>query len=270
MAQQIRDMDVVRGIVNRISQMLDAPKWTENLQSMITKYEYQGLNVLQVVQSIYASGAANGRSPAAIDVNVVEMICLFLTRGNNLRKMAERSSEAGNATIRDLRDIYGLVERARGAANGITLSRVAASFPIITLRILANPTVAIPRAVVLPAAFGQNFPRQMQTVIAAAVFPAGANGKTLMKALLLYMIEENKVIGEQRNANPADVLNRIIPFAKASYVSSIIPADERDAVSRSVNLIVGPEDASTVTGAITPAALHFDATYPGTNLNFMD
>lgn len=108
-----------------------------------------------------------------------------------------------------MRGTYGLVERARGAANGITLSRVAASFPITTLRILGNADVVIPRAVTLPAAFGQTFPRQMQTVIAASIFPAGDIGKTLMKALLLYMIEENKVIGEQSNANAADVLNTV-------------------------------------------------------------
>nr|QRW42056.1 MAG: nucleoprotein [Niwlog virus] len=266
MTQQVASMATVRQIIERISGLLDANDWATTLQNIVTRYEYQGLNVLQVVQSIYASGARRGRTPAIIDGNIVEMVCLFLTRGNNLRKMVERSSEAGATSINDLRVTYGLVERARGAANGITLSRVAASFPIITLRILANPDVIIPRAVTLPAAFGQNFPRQMQTVIAASIFPSGDNGKTLMKALLLYMIEENKVIGEQRNANPQDVLTRIIPFAKASYVSSIIPAGDRVDACTTVDLIV----AGAVAGSVTPAALNFEASYPGTNLSFMD
>lgn len=67
----------------------------------------------------------------------------------------------------------------------------------------------------------------MQIVIAAAIFSRSNAGRVLMKALLLYLIEENKLLGQDRAGDDTTILNRVIPYARASFVSSIFQAEKR-------------------------------------------
>lgn len=79
----------------------------------------------------------------------------------------------------------------------------------------------------------------MQTVIAAAVFPRGQVGVSLMKALLLYLIEENKLLGGTTTSSDQETLTKVIPFARASFVSSIVSQGDRLKVCAALDLVIG-------------------------------
>lgn len=165
----------------------------------------------------------------AIQSDVFSMILLFLSRGNNVDKMLLRTNDVGRARISGLKNIYKLANNVERGGNAvITLSRVAAVFPVVTLKLLSTAGANIPRAVSLLATdFGADFPRQMQTVIAAAIFPKGPKGVQLMKALLLYLIEENKLLSNVGAATDSEILQKVAPFARASYVSGIVSHNDR-------------------------------------------
>lgn len=161
----------------------------------------------------------------AIQSDVFSMILLFLSRGNNVDKMLLRTNDVGRARISGLKNIYKLANNVERGGNAvITLSRVAAVFPVVTLKLLSTAGANIPRAV---SDFGADFPRQMQTVIAAAIFPKGPKGVQLMKALLLYLIEENKLLSNVGAATDSEILQKVAPFARASYVSGIVSHNDR-------------------------------------------
>lgn len=161
--------------------------------------------------------------------DISSMVLLFLSRGNNVDKMLLRTNDVGRARISGLKTVYKLVNNVgRGENAVITLSRVAAVFSVLTLKLLATDRANIPRAVSLLATdFGSDFPRHMQTVIAAAVFPKGPIGVQLMKALLLYLNEENKLLSYTGALSDPDILQKVTPFARASYVSGIVSQTDR-------------------------------------------
>lgn len=220
------------------------------------------------MKELYARGAATNKSTAEVQADIVSMILLFLSRGNNIDKMLTRTNEEGRVKINNLKLIYRLSNKVGGGGNEIiTLSRVAAVFPVVTLRLLANPAFSIPRAVTLATAeFGENFPSAMQTVIAAAVFPRGPIGLSLMRALLLYLIEENKLLGGASNSSDQDTLTKVIPFARASFVSSIVNQGERLRICNSLNLVSGNNASPNLIVAINT----FTGRYPGVDLSFIN
>lgn len=235
----------------------------------ITNFEYQGLDVKAIIKALYTRGAEKGRTGEQIREDIWRMILLFLCRGNNLKKMLERSKAEIVGVIRGFKNNYNLVDQVgRGGSDKITLSRVAAVFPGVTLALLAHPTISpsIPRAVSLPISdFGNNFPKVMQTVIVASILPKSPVGISLMKALLLYMIEENRLLSKVRNQTNEMILDEVIKFAKASFSSNVLPFDQRTEVCERHGIIVSNAPAaSTVTATST-----FDRKYANIDFNFM-
>lgn len=226
-------LDDVRAEMDAIARLFDDDTFRAELESSITDFEYQGLNVLALANQIMRRAKAANVDDAKKDI--VSMILLFLCRGNNVDKMVSRTTDKGKARIMSFKTIYGLVNNVgRGGNTVLTLSRVAAVFPLITIRLLSMSDLNIPRAVLLPTTdFGEKFPKTMQTVIAAALFPRSALGKDLMRALLLYLIEENKLLGQDKTGDDAMILAKIIPYARASHVSSIFPVGKRNQVCKS-------------------------------------
>nr|UYL94377.1 MAG: putative nucleocapsid protein [Hameenlinna phasivirus] len=258
----------VRNEMNALVGRVDAADFVAVIRATLSEFEYQGLNVLGIVQEIYRRGLAGGRTRENVQQDVLSMILLFLSRGNNVDKMLLRTNEAGRVRINALKLLYRLANNVgRGGNAVVTLSRVAAVFPVATLKLLANGEVNIPRAVTLAVAeFGANFPKQMQTVIAAAVFPRGNNGSQLMKALLLYLIEENKLLSNVGGVPDHDILLRVIPFARASFVSSIVPNGDRPNICIGIGLLTAELQPS---GSLNVAINTFNQRFPNADLNFI-
>lgn len=215
----------VRSEMNELVVRVDSQDFATILRNTLAEFEYQGLNVMGIVQEIFRRGAVGGRTKQDIQSDISSMIILFLCRGNNVDKMLQKTNETGKVRIAGLKQLYRLSNNAgRGGNTVVTLSRVAAVFLVVTLKMLSNSDVNIPRAVTLASSdSGDNFPKAMQTVIAAAVFPKEIIDLSVMKALLLYLIEENKLLSNVAGALDSDILARVIPFARASLVSSIAP-----------------------------------------------
>lgn len=90
-----------------------------------------------------------------------------------------------------------------------------------------------------------------------------------MKALLLYLVEENKLLSQVAGQSDEDILKRVIPYARASFVSSIILAVSRMQVSKASGYLVENNGVTVVSGAITPAVNPFDRKFPNTDLSFV-
>lgn len=223
--------------------------------------------MIGIVQEIYKRGSIAGKAKEAIQSDVSSMILLFLSRGNNVDKMLLRTNDVGRTRINTLKTTYKLANNVgRGGNSIITLSRVAAVYPVVTLKLLSTVGANIPRAVSLSATdFGADFPRQMQTVIAAAIFPKGALGVQLMKALLLYIIEENKLLSNVGNASDADILQKVTPFARASFVSGIVGHTDRLVICTELGLTDGANRSTRITVAVNT----FNQKYPVFDLSFI-
>ncbi|QEM39251.1 capsid [Guadeloupe mosquito phasivirus] len=264
----IRDMNTVRDEMNNILTLIETAEFTALLRQSLSEFEYQGLNVTGIAREIYRRGLVGNRTPESVRKDVSTMIILFLSRGNNVDKMITRTNDAGKIRITTLKNTYNIANRVGNGGNTIiTLSRVAAVFPLVTLGMLANPQLAVPRAVTLSADdFGLVFPRQMQTVISAAIFPKSILGSSLMKALLLYLIEENKLLSNEHFNNDQEILAKVIPFARASFVSSVIV--NRVESCQSLGLLT-TEEPIQIPASIAVAVNTFTRKFPQTDLNFI-
>lgn len=58
----------------------------------------------------------------------------------------------------------------------------------------------------------------MQTVIVAFLFPKRDTGRKLMKALLLYLIGENKLLSTESLGDDKAMLAKVMLYARASFV----------------------------------------------------
>lgn len=260
----------VREEMNLILAAIEETDFKQVLKQALVEFEYQGLNVAGIAKEIYRRGLAGSRNIESVRKDVSLMILLFLGRGNNIDKMLTRTNDAGKLRITALKTTYAIANRVgRGGNTVITLSRVAAVFPLVTLQILADDEVVVPRAVTLSAEnFGLAFPKQMQTVVAAAVFPKGAIGSSLMKALLLYLIEENKLLSTENFTNDQEILTKVIPYARASFVSSVILDNSRLGICKTLNLVT--KDANPQPAASLQIAINtFNHKYPQADLSFI-
>lgn len=268
---EFNNMNQIMEETKLILDSIDAGNFKDAALALIQSYEYQGLDVKSLIRTIYSRGQAGGKPAVEIREDIWKMILLFLCRGNNISKMLTRSKEDIVVSIRGLKTTYQLQDKVgTGGSDRVTLSRVAAVFPGVTLKLLADENIseAIPRAVSLSSIdFGDRFPKVMQTVIVASVFPKSEVGKTLMKALLLYMIEENKLLSRNTaTQNDNAILIEVMKYAKASFMSSILPFDQRREAAEKHNIIV----RGSVAANIMPAATTFERKYPNADLTFMN
>ncbi|AMA19448.1 nucleocapsid protein [Phasivirus baduense] len=266
-----QNMTQIMAETRLILDSIEADNFRDTAIALIQSYEYQGLDVRSLIKTIYSRGLAAGRPVAGVREDIWKMILLFLCRGNNISKMLTRSKDDIVVNIRAFKTNYQLQDKVgTGGSDRVTLSRVAAVFPGVTLKLLSdeNISASIPRAVSLSIIdFGENFPKVMQTVIVASVFPKSSTGKTLMKALLLYMIEENKLLSRNTSTqNDNAILIEVMKYAKASFMSTILPFDERLVAAERHHLIV----QGSASAAIVPAANTFDRKYPNADLTFMN
>lgn len=263
------DLEAIRREMDLMLARVEQQDFAETLQITLSQFEYQGLNVLGITNEIYRRGVAAGKARSEIREDIVKMIVLFLSRGNNIDKMMTRTNDAGRILIQSFKQVYSLSNNVgRGGNTVITLSRVATVFPVITVRILASPTIRIPRAVTLSTSdFGSNFPSQMQTVIVAAILPKSDLGRELMKALLLYLIEENKLLSQAGSMSDADILKRVLPFARASFVSSIVPESAREDAVTSAGLLIRVNQTLSIPATVATAISTFDRKYPLFNIS---
>nr|QIC54226.1 nucleocapsid protein [Phasivirus wutaiense] len=266
-----KDMTAVEAETKLILDAIKNRDFAATAISLIGDYEYQGLDVKAIIRTIYMRGAAKGLTAATIRTDIWKMILLFLCRGNNVDKMLARSKSDIATVIQGYKGTYELHDKVgRGGSDRLTLSRIASVFPGVTLTLLTHESISahIPRAVSLSSTdFGDNFPKVMQTVIVASIFPKGALGVKLMKALLLYMIEENKLLSKNTSTQSDEaILTEVMKFAKASFMSSVLPFSERMVVAERKGLIV----RDNVAGNILVATASFDRIHRSVDFTFVN
>lgn len=107
----------IRSEMNLILEKVSSDNFLSVIQSTLSEFEYQGLNVIGIVQEIYRRGTAAGKLKDAIQSDISSMVLLFLSRGNNVDKMLLRTNDVGRARISGLKTIYKL-------ANNVGLRKI--------------------------------------------------------------------------------------------------------------------------------------------------
>lgn len=262
----LKELNDVRIEMNALDDRFNVANFIEQVNAILREFEYQGLDVLHLTNEIFRRGHANKRTKEQIRDDISSMIILFLSRGNNITKMIKKSNDTGKIRIQTLQGHYLLQDQVgAGGTSVLTLSRIAAVFPVVTLKYLALDQLNIPRAVTLNTRdFGAAFPRHMQTVIAASVFPKGSVGMDLMCALLLYLIEENKILGKETAKADKDILKTFVPSARASFVSGLVEDHDRVATCVKLKLLASSETA--VDSSLVTAVETFKRTFPSVDL----
>nr|BEK62752.1 MAG: nucleoprotein [Anopheles phasivirus 2] len=280
MSTENMTMTDLRREIQTINSLMDTLDWKETMLKHMEEFDYQGLNLEKICQTIFARGKSAGKNKSAIHYDITYMITLFLTRGNNIDKMLAKTSDAGVAKISACKTTYGLVSNVgKGGSNVITLSRVASTFSLITCRTLTRDDLPVPRAVNLSTShFGEEFPKCMQTVIVASLIPKTEIGRQLMKALLLYLIEETKLLSSERLGDDKDILAKVCPYARASFMSNLYDHPTRVTACVSLGLInevaepgSKPEKKTLVINPnVSPAVNTFSSKYPTEKLSFFN
>lgn len=107
----------IRSEMNLILEKVSSDNFLSVIQSTLSEFEYQGLNVIGFLQEIYRRGRAAGKLKDAIQSDISSMVLLFLSRGNNVDKMLLRTNDVGRARISGLKTIYKL-------ANNVGLRKI--------------------------------------------------------------------------------------------------------------------------------------------------
>lgn len=94
-------------------QIDDLDDWKGLLSQQVADFEYQGVNLNIIANTIYSTGGAAGRSKVEIQKDVASMILLFFCKEINVDKMMLRLSKAGKIKINDLKNAYRMVFRWR-------------------------------------------------------------------------------------------------------------------------------------------------------------
>ncbi|KAL4103702.1 hypothetical protein QTP88_019046 [Uroleucon formosanum] len=197
------------------------------------------------------------------DINI--MVKLGIERGNNLKKIAIKSSTELRLELERLRIKYQLVSKAKSSKSAVTLSRVCESFPIITCQYLKykakNPVVPFE----LMETICKNYPRVMMTSAFAYLIPNKESEYCifLKKAHLLHQYQFFATLSKKSYpSSSVDVENEFISKVYASTQAAINGSHEKYDVQikflKDNGLIEEVENEITVTEGVLEAVKLWD------------
>ncbi|XP_060855807.1 uncharacterized protein LOC132933554 [Metopolophium dirhodum] len=193
------------------------------------------------------------------------MIKLGIERGNNLEKIAIKSSPELKIELIKLRMKYKLVSKAINSKSGVTLSRVCESFPRLTCVYLKdeakNPIVPFE----LMETICKNYPRVMMTSAFAYLIPNKESKYCLFlkKAHLLHQYQLFATISQKSYpSSSVDVENEFISKVYVSTQAAIngshVEYDDQIKFLKENDLIEEVENEMTVTEGVLEAVKLWD------------
>jgi len=201
---------------------------------------------------------------AAFPYDIAALVSLFLMRGTSivLDSKLSKMSKDGAAKVKSLVNQYRIkakvTDHQAEAMTVITLSRIAASFPITTLTLLKkHKQIERPVTIKQMTRAGYlDFPPAARTSTAFAIMqPHDKGTEGLIKAILQYQIMESKALMSKadkaayakldtkgKNEKAAQDVESAKTYALAAYNSVLV--DHSDRAELSLRLFGNPSDAS--------------------------
>lgn len=109
------------------AEILSLREFTFNISDMASGMAYEDFNPKKLATIL--SQMVNADPSREYDIIV--MVAASIKRGNRVSKMDKNSSVVFSKTIKELTQVYGLLDKPNNNGLAITLSRVAAAFPFL-------------------------------------------------------------------------------------------------------------------------------------------
>lgn len=117
-------------IMTKIDTIYNSPSFTQFMENT----KCSGFDPVKIYEAVW--NKANGNTEV-IASDMTYLIQLFLNRGNNVGRIAQKSSAIGKKLIMEYVKKYGIKSKVQNeGAFAINLGRIAAAFPLMTAKIL--------------------------------------------------------------------------------------------------------------------------------------
>lgn len=197
--------------------------------------KYKGFDPLRIA-TIMSLRCAD-QSVLIMDINA--LIALCLNQGSGVVEPAKLVTMKISAAekIADLVRKYVILPRVPENLDPaltscvITLDRIAATYPSITMQILSNhPDLERPISNMTMKSLGyENFPAAARTNVIFSAIPKGGTWGGLVKVCLIYQREEIKFIKGTKNDQDS-IMDDVITYARAFYSSTLLTNPMREAI----------------------------------------
>lgn len=189
--------------------------------------------ILWKISQNLGDGAEGIHNPFYADM--VFLIVLFLQRGTSVidpKKIGTMAQDT-KKKVAMLKKKYGIIAKIANAQKdtAITLSRIAACFPLITCRIMADAPVDRPVATESMQRVYPDYPKMLRNSCFFAIFYPGGKMTGIIKALLHHQHAEGMIIN-QKNADykkktSEERMEEVIKYANATFRSEVVSLEER-------------------------------------------
>jgi hypothetical protein len=121
-----------------LGQLIMATEEATDFAQVLEDFAYQGFDPVKMAEVLQKQATTMGR-PFHQDIRL--LITLAVSRGTNIDKVMVKMSEVGKTKVEAMKIAYGIVASSKGMGqDGISLSRIVATFPQIAAYIIAmNP-----------------------------------------------------------------------------------------------------------------------------------
>lgn len=223
--------------------MLTIRDLEESWERMIEDTKYIGFDavhlggVLWMCSHLAGDGEDGAANPFYNDM--VFLILLFLQRGTSVidKKKIGTMKKETTKTVAHLKKKYNILSNLKNAdkSNAITLSRIAAVFPLITCHIMYYAKVDRPVAHQSMEKLYNSYPAHLRCSSFFSLFYPGGKQTGLVKALLHYQFLEGEVINsnnkDYKEKSKAEKMEDVIKYSNATYRTKVLSEEERKAAN---------------------------------------
>lgn len=197
----------------------------QDVDGLVSEWEYQGFDPLTTHKEMVRKGMAGSRSAVDFSRDVSEILVFYSLRGTKISKALKRMKDTGKEKLRILKDRYAIVDHRPSDKTVITVGRVAATYPSVTMWIYSSRNV---QGLVTDPSL-RDFPNCLRTPVAVSTIPKSE--KHAIKAAFKYNIAFTRIV----NKGKCD-MDTQRQFFLAALNSEIFTEEERQTLWKSFGL----------------------------------
>ncbi|GAB0087026.1 hypothetical protein DMENIID0001_012810 [Sergentomyia squamirostris] len=225
----------------KISQLIGAFS-AEDIDAVAKEFAYVGFEPTVIIKKI-----VRGRSASECQEDILSMIVIAVTRGNNHAKIKKNASVNVLAKINRLIDFYKIKDGRPERQDTVTFARIALAFGDTTLKLLPHLGQYLPVQPRRMLKYTDGYPVQMMHSAFAGYITSqiGENNKKLLvSAFCLYMLEFSRTIApaDKKNRTRRMIIAEFMPAVEASITSEFVPHEKRLATLLEFGIVTGPLD----------------------------
>ncbi|AJG39320.1 nucleocapsid protein [Wuhan Fly Virus 1] len=228
--------------------------WEQIYQEVLSQLESDGYEALIALQRTFAyqgfdpvvtASFIKKKEPTAQirAKDIYTMIILFITRGNKFEKIMRKSTEDAKKTMVSLKNKYAIVSGRPTKNEDITLARVAATFPMITFKVVEAVKPSRPAEQWLTTKGIVITKPTLKTPGAFALLKRNMEAKKsemdTIKCLLLIQHAESEIINAQnqsyRSKSLEEKLQDLLLYARAAFNNAMTSEDDRSTFTNALN-----------------------------------